>query len=261
MKLSPLLIERYLGAARKVSRLALGTPGPPNGDVYRVPDQLDQDVRLEGMPMGTRGGTRVDYVAPRDGEYVIKARLGRGVDYDVPHFLGAQQLEISVDGAQVQVFTVPATPGVPLNPERRPWIKGGRRRRVDRAARKEMQTPRDIDANWVVKIPLKAGVHEIRATFPVKTGALSEGFRQPVLKPYFGTGTSDQRETREGAALRELEVLGPLNPGGAENRPAIGESSCAIPPPPKRPTKPPAPRRSSRRWRAAPTVVRSRMRT
>ena len=57
------------------------------------------------MPVGTRGGTLVDYLAPRDGEYVIKARLGRGIDYDIPHFLGEQQLEISVDGERVQVFT------------------------------------------------------------------------------------------------------------------------------------------------------------
>src|ERR1700751_3430183 len=80
LKLSPLLTERYLNAAQKVARLALGTPGPPSGDLYRVPDQLDQDVRLEGMPPGTRGGTRVDYFAPRDGEYEIQERLGRGID-------------------------------------------------------------------------------------------------------------------------------------------------------------------------------------
>ena len=49
LKLSPLLTERYLNAAQKVARLALGTPAPPNGELYRVPDQLDQDVRLEGM--------------------------------------------------------------------------------------------------------------------------------------------------------------------------------------------------------------------
>ncbi len=70
LKLSPLLTERYLNAAQKVARLALGTPAPPNGDLFRVPDQLDQDVRLEGMPVGTRGGTRVDYLASRDGDYV-----------------------------------------------------------------------------------------------------------------------------------------------------------------------------------------------
>jgi hypothetical protein len=98
LKLSPLLTERYLNTAQKVARLALGTPAPPNGDLFRVPDQLDQDVRLDGMPVGTRGGTRVDYLAPRDGEYDIKVRIGRGLDYDIPHFLGDQHLEVSVAG-------------------------------------------------------------------------------------------------------------------------------------------------------------------
>src|SRR5688572_10144857 len=118
LKLSPLLTERYLNTAQKVARLALGTPAPPNGDLFRVPDQLDQDVRLEGMPVGTRGGTRVDYLASRDGDYVIKVRLSRGIDYDIPYFIGEQQLEIGVDGEPVKVFTLPATPGVMLNFER-----------------------------------------------------------------------------------------------------------------------------------------------
>ena len=142
LKLSPLLTERYLNAAQKVARLALGTPAPPNGELYRVPDQLDQDVRLEGMPVGTRGGTRVDYFAPRDGEYDIKARIGRGIDYDIPHFIGEQNLEISVDGERVQVFTLPATPDEDLNIERqvfkapgtaapRPRAEGRRQRRCD----------------------------------------------------------------------------------------------------------------------------------
>src|SRR6266850_1016789 len=108
LKLSPLLTERYLTAAQKVARLALGTPGPPNGELHRVPDQLDQDVRLEGMPVGTRGGTRIEYFASRDGEYDIKARIGRGIDSDIPHFLGEQQLEISVDGERVHLFVLPA---------------------------------------------------------------------------------------------------------------------------------------------------------
>ena len=92
LKLSPLLTDRYLVTAQKVARLAVGTPGPPNGDFFRVPDQLDQDIRLEGMPLGTRGGQRVQYFAPRDGEYDIKVRIGRGLDYDVPHYLGDQDL-------------------------------------------------------------------------------------------------------------------------------------------------------------------------
>jgi len=63
-------------------------------------------------------------------------------------------------------------------------------------------------------------MHEIRATFIMKTDAVAEGFRRPFLKPYIGRGIDDARETREGASLRELEIMGPLNPGGAEESPS-----------------------------------------
>jgi hypothetical protein len=229
LKLSPLLTERYLNAARKVARLALGTPAPPNGELYRVPDQLDQDVRLEGMPVGTRGGTLIDYFAPRDGDYDIKARIGRGIDYDIPHFIGEQNFEISVDGERVHLFTLPATPEEDLNIERQIFKAPG----TPRAARnvkfdangdvipdEAALARRKLDDNWVIRVPLKAGAHEIRATFLMKTDAVPEGFRKPFLKPYIGRGPTDARETREGAALRELEVMGPLNPGGAATSPS-----------------------------------------
>ena len=224
LKLSPLLAERYLNAAQKISRLALGTPAPPNGDLYRVPDQLDQDVRLEGMPVGTRGGTRVDYLAPRDGEYDIKVRVGRGIDSDIPHFIGEQNLEISVDGERVHVFTLPATPGEDLNIERQvaraPGTGPERRPRAvdangDPIPDEVALARRKLDDNWVIRVPITAGLHEIRATFLMKTNAVSEGFRKPFLKPYIGRGPTDNRETREGAALREMEIMGPINPGGA----------------------------------------------
>ena len=55
---------------------------------------------------------------PRDGDYDIKVRVGRGIDSDIPHFIGEQSLEISIDGERVHVFTLPATPGEDLNIER-----------------------------------------------------------------------------------------------------------------------------------------------
>ena len=227
LKLSPLLTERYLNAAQKVARLALGTPAPPNGDLYRIPDQLDQDVRLEGMPVGTRGGTRIDYIASRDGEFDIKVRIGRGIDSDIPHFIGEQQLEISIDDERVHVFTLAATPGEDLNIERQvfkaPGAGGGRVRQVrtdangDAIPDEAALARRTLDDNWVIRVPMKAGEHEVRATFIAKTNAVSEGFRKPFLKPYIGRGPTDARETREGAALREIEIMGPINPGGAES--------------------------------------------
>jgi hypothetical protein len=229
LKLSPLLAERYLNAAQKISRLALGTPAPPNGDLYRVPDQLDQDVRLEGMPVGTRGGTRVDYLAPRDGEYDIKVRVGRGIDSDIPHFIGEQNLEISVDGERLHVFTLPATPGEDLNIERQvaraPGTGPERRPRAvdangDPIPDEVALARRKLDDDWVIRVPITAGLHEIRATFLMKTNAVSEGFRKPFLKPYIGRGPTDNRETREGAALREMEIMGPINPGGSASSPS-----------------------------------------
>jgi hypothetical protein len=224
LKLSPLLTERYLNTAQKVARLALGTPAPASGDLYRVPDQLDQDVRLEGMPVGTRGGVLVKYVAPRAGDYDFKARVGRGIDSDIPHFIGQQDLEISIDGERVHVFTLPETPGEDLNIERQvaraPGTAPVRERRVDANGDpipdEAALARRHLDDDWVIRVPMKAGVHEIRATFIAKTNAVSEGFRKPFLKPYIGRGPTDNRETREGAALRELEIMGPINPGGAE---------------------------------------------
>jgi mono/diheme cytochrome c family protein len=228
LKLSPLLAERYLNAAQKVARLALGTPAPPNGDLYRVPDQLDQDVRLEGMPVGTRGGILVEYTAPRDGEYDFKARVGRGIDSDIPHFIGQQDLELSIDGERVHVFTLPETPGEDLNIERQvaraPGTGRVRERRVDANGDpipdEAALARRKLDDNWVVRVPMRAGTHEIRATFVAKTNAVSEGFRKPFLKPYIGRGPTDNRETREGASLRELEIMGPINPGSAATSPS-----------------------------------------
>jgi hypothetical protein len=179
------------------------------------------------MPVGTRGGTRIDYIASRDGEFDIKVRIGRGIDSDIPHFIGEQQLEISIDDERVQVFTLAATPGEDLNIERQvfkaPGAGGGRVRQVrtdangDAIPDEAALARRTLDDNWVIRVPMKAGEHEVRATFIAKTNAVSEGFRKPFLKPYIGRGPTDARETREGAALREIEIMGPINPGGAES--------------------------------------------
>src|SRR6185295_8916899 len=69
-ELSPTLLERYLAAAQKVSRLAVGSPLPsPASHVVVLPADLTQEDHLDGLPLGTRGGTVVRYTFPLDGEY------------------------------------------------------------------------------------------------------------------------------------------------------------------------------------------------
>ena len=78
---SPLLLERYLTVALRVADMAIGNAeAVPVVQTYNVPFDVTQDERLEGMPLGTRGGIKVRYTFPADGEYELAARLFRGVE-------------------------------------------------------------------------------------------------------------------------------------------------------------------------------------
>src|SRR5499425_1160530 len=70
LTVSPAFLEQYINAAREVSRIALGTPTP---EVFKAsfppPATGDQDGYVDGMPLGTRGGTRFEYTFRADGEY------------------------------------------------------------------------------------------------------------------------------------------------------------------------------------------------
>ena len=80
---SPSLIERYVGAARKISRLAVGDLAVPRMiDTYQLSGQLPQDVHLEELPLGTRGGVLIRRTFPVDGEYTFDVQVARGGVYD-----------------------------------------------------------------------------------------------------------------------------------------------------------------------------------
>ena len=114
LKTSPTLMERYLSAAQKISRLAIGTPPPfPNVDYFRVADDLRQDDHLDGLPVGTRGGTAIRYTFPTDGEYEIRVRLARDLNFAVPVYAEPQHLEVSLDGERLQLFTLPGVAATP----------------------------------------------------------------------------------------------------------------------------------------------------
>jgi hypothetical protein len=92
-------LERYLSAARKISRLAVGDPEvPPLIDTYHVPADLPQDGHVAGTPFGTRGGTVIRTNLPLDGEYAIEIAVARAAP--------EHQLEVSVDGERVQLLTL-----------------------------------------------------------------------------------------------------------------------------------------------------------
>ena len=105
--LSPTLMERYLAAARRVSRLAVGSDLPaPGSRVVVVPADRTQEDHVAGLPFGTRGGTAVDHTFPADGEYEIQVRLQRNRNENVEGLTEPHDVEITLDGERLGLFTM-----------------------------------------------------------------------------------------------------------------------------------------------------------
>jgi hypothetical protein len=106
---SPASMERYLAAALKISRIAVGDPDMgPLVNTHITPVRQTQDRRDEALPFGTRGGLQIDGYFPLDAEYEFRVETaGAGAD--------AHQLEISIDGARKAVTNISRRPGVPAD--------------------------------------------------------------------------------------------------------------------------------------------------
>src|SRR5688572_21034452 len=104
---SPAAMERYLAAARKISRVAVGDPDMGvlvNNHI--TPVRQPQEGRNEELPFGTRGGLEIDGYFPLDGDYEFKVQTA-GASGDV------HQLEVSIDGERKGITNVSRRPGVP----------------------------------------------------------------------------------------------------------------------------------------------------
>jgi hypothetical protein len=107
LSMSPLLLEQYLKVARRVSELSVGVRDPsPVTESFLAPDAQAEWLG-EGMPFGTRGGIRVEYYFPRDGEYSLRAFIGRD---SLPHAEGVRFFQMRMDvkaGPHVFIATFP----------------------------------------------------------------------------------------------------------------------------------------------------------
>jgi hypothetical protein len=202
LKTSPTLLERYLSAAQRLSRLAVGRPlASPNIDTFTIRDDYPQDDRLEGLPFGTRGGARIRYNFPLDGEYLVQLRLsrraGNGANEDVARFDDSHDLEVRVDGAPVTLFTLAEQKG-----QQRP---------------NALEQPLDrktVDANWDVRVPIKAGPHAIEVAFLKRSAVVEERLRLPFLRPIHYS------DFRTQPFLGKVTVIGPYFASGPGNTPS-----------------------------------------
>ena len=188
--LSPTLVNRYISAAQRISRLAVGTTQSLQNDIIRVAADLTQEDHIPGLPRGTRGGLSTSYVFPRDGEYDVQILLARDINGIVsgtrdgrPH-----QLLVLVDREPVKTFTVQRLPNV---------------------------HPTLIDKDLKARIPVSAGPHDFAVTFLKEGSSLTETLRQPTVSRF-----NDLRYARTVPALDQVSITGPYSPKGSGDTPS-----------------------------------------
>jgi len=211
---SPSLQERYLAAAGRISRLAVGDPTMRAGsDTYRVAQDLSQNQHIDGLPLGTVGGLRVRHTFPLDAQYEFQTKLYRtnlnvvrGLEYPT-------EFEIAIDGRQIHRVTI-----------------GGN---ADLAAMfdKPTDTGDAVELRMRVRVPVTAGPHDVTASF-VGNVPLKDTVR---LQPFIRS-SADNFDWAGWPHIQTFTVTGPFDakgPGDTPSRRAIFE--CV-------PTKPSAER-------------------
>jgi mono/diheme cytochrome c family protein len=196
--LSPTLLDRYVSAAEKISRVAIGRPTrSPGGDTIRVRADLTQEEHLEGLPIGTRGGALVRYTFPLDGDYEIQIRLTRDRNEHVEGLNEPHELELLLDRERVQQFTVTPPPR-------------------EAGFSEDYQPNHDkIDQHLKIRVPVTAGPHALGVAFLKKPSLLLETGRQPYQAHF-----NSYRHPRIQPAVYSVSIIGPYAAKGTADTPS-----------------------------------------
>ena len=195
---SPALQEQYLSAALKIGALAVGDPHiTPGSETFRIRQDLSQNQHIEGLPLGTVGGSKFQYNFPLDGEYTLQARLYR-TNLDMVRGLEtAHQAEFTIDGKRVYLTTIGGT------------------RDLNSLMENPTDTGNAVDNRLRVRVPVKAGPHEVTAAF-------LEGPEMVVpdrLQPYLRSSV-DNFDWAGLPHIQTLTVTGPFDAKGPGDTPS-----------------------------------------
>ena len=196
LTVNPALMQAYIRAADKVARQALGDPqAPPVMVKYNVPKVANQMRHIDGAPFGTRGGTAVIHQFPADGEYIFQSEfyyyyLGELIGGNLPENLQGQELEISVDGERVALFTID------------PLLEGNNGLLVTKP------------------IPIKAGPRRLAAAFVAKADGPVEDSVRLVEQTLMDVSVGLHPGMTTLPHLQTLTVVGPANITGVSDTPS-----------------------------------------
>jgi cytochrome c5 len=160
LTMSPALMEAYLSAAGKISRLAIGNVTAPTQAVFDVPADTAQNHHIDGLPFGTRGGILITHPFPADGEYAFTVKGVTGYFQAVLGGITGEQLEVTVDGERVHLFD---------------WDKD-----IASTTGNGRATPR---------IPITAGLHTVGVTFLATNDVPGSELNKPFQRTMNTPGT------------------------------------------------------------------------
>ncbi len=196
LQVTPALLERYLTAATRISALAVGDPEAESAEV-KFPLRLDYDQsrHVDGLPLGTRGGTVVRYNFPADGEYLLAGALYRPVDSADAGLEGQMvptEFQILVDGVVVHAAQL-----------------GGPRDHVT-SRRNLTATREEVAERMKARVLVKAGPHDVGFTFVERAPRSQDVYRlsQRISQDIHVTGA---------ARLTAASITGPFSIAGISN--------------------------------------------
>jgi len=204
---SPVLLERYVAASRKVSRMAVGDPTQGAvAQTFRARPDLSQDKRVEGLPLGTRGGLLMHYNFPLDGKYTVKIVLARNTVDVIRGLEEAHQIEILVDGARVFLASVGGTSD------------------TEALVKNPAEARMMIEARLQARVPVKAGPRAVAVTFRQKDAAEDDYILEPFLRT-----TLDPVNEAGLPHIDEVVISGPYNPTGPGDTPSRRKIFTCVP--------------------------------
>ena len=201
LTMSPALLDRYVSAATKIGRLAVGDPDvSPASATYRIPRSMRQHERMsEALPFGTRGGIAVRHMFPLDGEYLVRVRLSRDGDYGIGGLDRGDELEVRLDRRRVAAFTaggVEELKGLTYDSQEPIPLD-----RPDLLERKIYDNT--ADEGFEVRLQVEAGLREVGAAFV----------------RYAGVPEAGGRDSR-GPSVGHVEILGPYDAAAPDGTPS-----------------------------------------
>ena len=214
---SPSLLERYVSAAAKISRLAVGEREAAAAQVtYTVKGDLSQNQTLEGQPLGTRGGTTIQHNFPVEGEYLIRLSLLK-LSFGQVFGEGAEgeELEVTLNGERVKLFKLDEVPMFFMRQTADSHLP--KPQPTDPLEERVKMTP-DIRLEFRVRV--KAGPQTIGVVFLQKSHAANEDLVRRPRSSTYDVFIGMQYGYTTAPHLSRVVITGPYDPTGLGDTPS-----------------------------------------